>query len=126
MKDLIELITSGLEPSSDEEIEQARLETLQQLKDDLEDQPWEDVEALHRPGGHGFHSALHTIQLYMDGLERHVLANPAVAMDSDTYRAAFRANEELAETFRELASIALDEAMGAMEENDDQVPDEED
>jgi hypothetical protein len=126
MKDLIELITSGLEPSSDEEIEQARLETLQQLKDDLEDQPWEDVEALHRPGGHGFHSALHTIQLYMDGLERHVLANPAVAMDPDTYRAAFRANEELAETFRELASIALDEAMGGTEENEDQGPDEED
>jgi hypothetical protein len=46
MKDLIELITSGLEPSSDEEIEQARLETLQQLKEDLEDQPWEDVEAV--------------------------------------------------------------------------------
>ena len=125
MKDLIELITSGLEPSSDEEIEQARLETLQQLKEDLEDQPWEDVEALHRPGGHGFHSALHTIQLYMDGLERHVLANPAVAMDPDTYRAAFHANEELAETFRELASIALDEAMGGPEE-DEEGPDEED
>jgi hypothetical protein len=61
----------------------------------------------------------------MDGLERHVLANPAVAMDPDTYRAAFRANEELAETFRELASIALDEAMGGPEE-DEEGPDEED
>jgi hypothetical protein len=120
MKDLIELITTGLEPSSDEEIEQARLETLSQLKEDLEDQPWEEVEALHRPGGHGYHSALHTIQLYMDGLERHVLANPAVAMDPDSFRAAFRANEELAETFRELASIALDEAMAGTELDEDE------
>jgi hypothetical protein len=120
MKDLIELITTGLEPSSDEEIEQARLETLSQLKEDLEDQPWEEVEALHRPGGHGYHSALHTIQLYMDGLERHVLANPAVAMDPNSFRAAFRANEELAETFRELASIALDEAMAGTELDEDE------
>src|SRR3954453_23988695 len=125
MKDLIELITSGLEPSSDEEIEESRLEVLEQLKEDLEEQPWGDVEALHRPGGHGFHSALHTIQLYMDGLERHVLANPAVATDPDSHRAAFRANEGLAETFRELASIALEEAMGEAEDEDEDQADEE-
>jgi hypothetical protein len=111
MKDLIELITAGLEPSSDEEIEQARLETLSQFKEDVDDQPWLEIEALHRPGGHGYHSALPTIQLYMDSLERHVLANPAVAMDAGSYRAAFRAHEGLAETFHELASIALEEAM---------------
>ena len=80
------------------------------------DQPWEDIEAQHQPGAPGFHSALHTIQLYMDNIERHVLANPAVVLDPETYRAAYRAYEALGDTFQELASIALERAMGELDE----------
>ena len=117
MKDLIEMIAEGLEPASDEEIEKARGETLEQLKESSdEDQPWDDVEAQHQPGAPGFHSALHTIQLYMDNIERHVLANPAVVLDPETYRAAYRAYEALGDTFQELASIALERAMGELDE----------
>ena len=117
MKDIIEMIAEGLEPASDEEIENARAETLEQLKRDEDaDQPWEDIEAQHQPGAPGFHSALHTIQLYMDNIERHVLANPAVVLDRETYRAAFRAYEALGDTFQELASIALERAMGELDE----------
>jgi hypothetical protein len=119
MKDLIEMIAEGLEPASDEEIEKARAETLEQLKRDEDaDQPWEDIEAQHQPGAPGFHSALHTIQLYMDNIERHVLANPAVVLDPETYRAAYRAYEALGETFQELASMALERAMGQLEEEE--------
>jgi hypothetical protein len=119
MKDLIEMIAEGLEPASDEEIEKARGETLQQLKESSEeDQPWDDIEAQHQPGAPGFHSALHTIQLYMDNIERHVLANPAVVLDPDTYRAAYRAYEALGETFQELASIALERAMGEIDQEE--------
>ena len=118
MKDLIEMIAEGLEPSSPEEIEAARLETLAQLKEDTEeDQPWEDLEAQNQPGAPGFHAALHTIQLYMDNIERHILGNPAVVLDPDSYRAAFRAYESLAETFQELTSVALERAMGEIEED---------
>ena len=118
MKDLIEMIAEGLEPSSPEEIEAARLETLAQLKEDAEeDQPWEDLEAQNQPGAPGFHAALHTIQLYMDNIERHILGNPAVVLDPDSYRAAFRAYESLAETFQELTSVALERAMGEIEED---------
>lgn len=117
MKDIIEMIAEGLEPASDEEIEKARAETLEQLKRDEDaDQPWEDIEAQHQPGAPGFHSALHTIQLYMDNIERHVLANPAVVLDPETYRAAYRAYEALGDTFQELASIALERAMGELDE----------
>jgi hypothetical protein len=120
MKDLIEMIAEGLEPASDEEIEKARGETLQQLKESAEeDQPWDDIEAQHQPGAPGFHSALHTIQLYMDNIERHVLANPAVVLDPDTYRAAYRAYEALGETFQELASIALERAMGELDQEEE-------
>jgi hypothetical protein len=120
MKDLIEMIAEGLEPASHEEIEAARLETLAQLKEDAqEDQPWDDIEAQHQPGAPGFHSALHTIQLYMDNIERHVLANPAVVLDPDTYRAAYRAYEALGETFQELASIALERAMGELDQEEE-------
>jgi hypothetical protein len=116
MKDIIEMIAEGLEPASEEEIEKARAETLEQLKQDEDaDQPWAEIEAQHQPGAPGFHSALHTIQLYMDNIERHVLANPAVVLDPDTYRAAWRAYEGLGETFQELASIALERAMGELE-----------
>jgi hypothetical protein len=119
MKDLIEMIAEGLEPASDEEIEKARGETLEQLKESSDDdQPWEEVEAQHQPGAPGFHSALHTIQLYMDNIERHVLANPAVVLDPDTYRAAYRAYEALGETFQELASIALERAMGELDQEE--------
>jgi hypothetical protein len=119
MKDIIEMIAEGLEPASDEEIEKARAETLEQLKRDEDaDQPWEDIEAQHQPGAPGFHSALHTIQLYMDNIERHVLANPAVVLDPGTYRAAYRAYEALGETFQELASMALERAMGQLEEEE--------
>jgi hypothetical protein len=112
MKDLLEMIAEGLEPSSPEEIEAARLETLAQLKADAEeDQPWEDIEAQHGPGAPGFHSALHTVRLYMDSIERHVLGNPAVLLDADSYRASYRAYESLAETYQELASLALERAM---------------
>jgi hypothetical protein len=117
MKDIIEMIAEGLEPASDDEIEKARAETLEQLKRDEDaDQPWEDIEAQHQPGAPGFHSALHTIQLYMDNIERHVLANPAVVLDPETYRAAYRAYEALGDTFQELASIALERAMGELDE----------
>jgi hypothetical protein len=117
MKDIIEMIAEGLEPASDEEIEKARAETLEQLKRDEDaDQPWEEIEAQHQPGAPGFHSALHTIQLYMDNIERHVLANPAVVLDPETYRAAYRAYEALGDTFQELASIALERAMGELDE----------
>ena len=70
----------------------------------------------NEPGAPGFHSALHTIQLYMDNIERHVLANPAVVLDPETYRAAYRAYEALGDTFQELASIALERAMGELDE----------
>ena len=119
MKDLIELITEGMEPSSEEEIEQSRAQMLEELKQSIEeDEDWSEVELNHRPGGHGFHSALHTIQLFMDDIERHVMGNPAVALDPDSYRAAFRAHEALAQSFQELASIALEEAMEAMGKDD--------
>ena len=119
MKDLIEMIAEGLEPASPEEIEAARLEALAQLKEDAEeDQPWDDVESQHVPGAPGFHSALHTIQLYMDTIERHILGNPAVLLDADSYRAAYRAYEALAETFQELASVALERAMGDLGEEE--------
>jgi hypothetical protein len=125
MKDLIEMIAEGLEPASDEEIEKARAETLEQLREGSEeDQPWEDVEAQHQPGAPGFHSALHTIQLYMDNIERHVLANPAVVLDPGTYRAAYRAYEALGETFQELASIALERAMSDLDRGEDAERDE--
>ena len=62
-------------------------------------------------GSPGFHSALNTVQLYMDSIERHVLGNPAVVLDADSYRAAYRAYESLAETYQELASLALERAM---------------
>ncbi|HXV24131.1 MAG TPA: hypothetical protein VED46_07720 [Alphaproteobacteria bacterium] len=119
MKDLIEMIAAGMEPSSDEEIEQARQETLAQLKEDAEDdQPWEDTEAQHQPGTHGFHSALHTIQLHMDNIERHILANPAVVLDAGAYLAAYRSYEALADAFQELAAIALERAMGELDDED--------
>ena len=117
MKDLIEMIAEGLEPASPEEIEATRLETIADLKQDAEeDQPWDDIESQHQPGAPGFHSALHTVQLYMDNIERHVLGNPAVLLDADSYRAAYRAYESLAETFQELASVALERAMGELDE----------
>ena len=117
MKDLIEMIAEGVEPSSPEEIEATRLETLAQIKEDCEEEHvWKDVEAQHQPGSPGFHSALHTVQLYMDNIERHVLGNPAVVLDADSYRAAYRAYESLAETYQELASIALERAMGEIGE----------
>ena len=47
---------------------------------------------------------------------RHVLGNPAVVLDADSYRAAYRAYESLAETYQELASIALERAMGEIGE----------
>jgi hypothetical protein len=120
MKDLIEMIAEGMEPSSDEEIEEARQGMLSQLKEDAdEDQPWEDVEVQHQPGTHGFHSALHTIQIYMDSIERHILANPAVVLDAGSYRAAYRAYEALADAFQELASIALERAMGELDDADE-------
>ena len=117
MKDLIEMIAEGLEPASPEEIEATRLETIADLKQDAqEDQPWDDIESQHQPGAPAFHSALHTVQLYMDNIERHVLGNPAVLLDADSYRAAYRAYESLAETFQELASVALERAMGELDE----------
>lgn len=122
MKDLIEMITEGMEAASEEEIEEARQETLAQLKASAdEDQPWADIEAQHQPGAPGFHSALHTIQLYMDSIERHVLANPAVALDAEGFKAAYRAHEALAETFQALAAIALEQALGEIETTETQV-----
>ena len=100
MKDIIEMIAEGLEPASDEEIEKARAETLEQLKRDEDaDQPWEDIEAQHQPGAPGFHSAMSSV----DDL-------------FDRYRAAYRAYEALGDTFQELASIALERAMGELDE----------
>ncbi len=120
-KDLIELITSGVESSSDEDIETSRLEMLSELREDSKGNvDWEEVEAQHRPGGHGFSSALHTIQLYMDSLQQHVLANPAVALDDGCYRAAFRAHEALARSFHELASVALEEALDEIDGEEDE------
>jgi hypothetical protein len=122
MKDLIEMIAEGVEPCSPEEIEAARLETLAQIKEDCaEEQVWKDVEAQHQPGSPGFHSALHTVQLYMDNIERHILGNPAVVLDSDSYRAAYRAYESLAETYQELASLALERAMGEIGEETERL-----
>jgi hypothetical protein len=53
----------------------------------------------------------------MDTVERHILGNPAVLLDADSYRAAYRAYEALAETFQELASVALERAMGEFDED---------
>lgn len=100
---------------SDQEIEEMRQEQL--AKEDkertdpddpqLDDSDWRER---FKPGTFGCHEALQMASVFQDMVSSHLLDHPAVLMDEQAYRLAYKAQEYLYHTYQRLGEVHIHDA----------------